>query len=136
MFKACTGTALFAASAIVGLALVSAPSESNAASRTYCTAYAHQAANDAVRHRGLIGSLITAPLDVTGAVVAGRTTYDAQWQSAYRRAYADCRGGMVMTAPSTEAFAVAPGMATGDEDQGGGSCDFHEYHSSYDPTKC
>src|SRR4051794_17042279 len=134
MLKPYTGTALLAASAIAGLALISAPDESSAASRSYCNAYAHQVANDAVSHRGLLGSIITAPLDVTGAVVAGRTTYDTQWQHAYRRAYADCRGGVVVSGPSTEALAVAPGTAV---DEGrGDECDISKYHSNYDPTKC
>ena len=133
MFKAAAGTTLLAASAIATLAFVAAPAESNAASRSYCNAYAHQVANDAVSHRGLLGSVITAPLDVTGAVVAGRTTYDAQWNNTYHRAYADCRGGAVMVVePSTEAFAVAPGAV--EEDQGG-ACEFSKY-GSYDPTHC
>ncbi|MFL5259276.1 MAG: hypothetical protein ACJ8AS_05945 [Hyphomicrobiales bacterium] len=133
MFKAAAGTTLLAASAIATLAFVAAPAESNAASRSYCNAYAHQVANDAVTHRGLLGSVITAPLDVTGAVVAGRTTYDRQWENTYRRAYADCRGGAVMVEPSTEALAVAPGVAV--EEDEGGSCNFSKY-GSWDPTKC
>jgi hypothetical protein len=133
MFKAAAGTTLLAASAIATVAFVAASAESNAASRSYCKAYAHQVANDAVTHRGLLGSVITAPLDVTGAVVAGRTTYDRQWENTYRRAYADCRGGAVMVEPSTEAFAVAPGVAV--EEDEGGSCDFSKY-GSWDPTKC
>src|SRR3954451_10423651 len=133
MLKPYTGTALLAASAIAGLALISAPDESSAASRSYCNAYAHQVANDAVSHRGLLGSVITAPLDVTGAVVAGRTTYDRQGENTYRRAYADCRGGGVMLEPSTQPFAVAPGVTV--EEEEGGSCDLSKY-GSWDPTKC
>ena len=41
-------------------------------------------------------------------------------------------GDLLMVEPSTEAFAVAPGVI--EEDQGG-ACEFSKY-GSYDPTKC
>ena len=127
------------ASAIAGLALIAAPSPSKAASAAYCAGYARGVANDYAPRRGLIGSVVALPFDVTGAVLTGRTTYDARWERAYDRAYTDCRaaGRVVMVTPRTHAFAVAPGIVeTAPEPDSGGTCDFSEYHSSYDPTHC
>jgi len=137
MFDVRTGKALLVASAIAGLAFIVAPSQGNAASRGYCAAYAHQVANDYAPRRGLVGSALALPFDVTGAVLTGRTTYDARWERAYNVAYADCRasGPTAMVTPESRAFAVAPG-AIEPEPQGGGSCDFSKYHGSWDPSQC
>lgn len=136
MIKANAGKALLVASAIAGLAFVTASAPASAASRAYCASYAHQVANDYASHRGLIGSAVALPLDVTGAVLTGHTTSEARWKTAYNRAYADCRasGSAAMVAPESQAFAVAPSMAP--EPEEGGSCDFSKYHSSWDPTQC
>jgi len=137
MFEVRTGKALLVASAIAGLAFAVAPSQGNAASRGYCAAYAHQVANDYAPRRGLVGSALALPFDVTGAVLTGRTTYDARWQHAYNVAYADCRasGRTAMVTPESQAFAVAP-SAVEPEPEESGSCNFSHYHSSWDPTRC
>jgi hypothetical protein len=125
------------ASAIAGLAFVVAPSQGKAASRGYCAAYAHQVANDYAPRRGLVGSALALPFDVTGAVLTGRTTYDARWERAYNAAYADCRasGRTAMAVPESRAFAVAPGIVESEPEEGG-SCDFSKYHSSWYPNQC
>src|SRR2546421_486740 len=100
MIHATMGKALLVASAVAGLALITASSPGNAASRGYCAAYARQVASDYAGHRGLVGSALALPFDVTGAVLTGRTTYDARFEHAYSRAYADCRAsGVAMAAP-------------------------------------
>jgi len=139
MFETTLSKAMLVASAIAGLALVAAPSPGKAASPSYCAAYAHQAANDYASHRGLVGSALALPFDVTGAVLTGKTTSDARWEHAYRRAYADCRAsgsGVAVSEPQTEALAVAPGVAApAPAPEEGGACDFTKYHSSWDPTR-
>jgi len=137
MIKTHLGKALLVASAIAGLAFVAAPSPSKAASAASCADYARAYANDRAPRRGLVGSVVALPFDVTGAVLTGRTSYDARWERAYNRAFIDCRSGdrVVMVTPRTHAFAVAPAIIE-PEPESSGSCDFSEYHSSYDPTHC
>jgi hypothetical protein len=138
MIHARIGKALLVASAVAGLALIAQPSPGKAASRAYCASYAHQVATDYAGHRGLVGSALALPFDVTGAVLTGRTTYDARFEAAYNRAYADCRasGSVAMVTPQTRAFAVAPDATGIAPEEESGSCAFSKYHSSWDPTRC
>jgi len=139
MFEATMGKAMLVASAIAGLALIAAPSSGNAASRGYCQSYARHVADRYAPHRGLIGSAIALPFDVTGAVLTGQTPYGARWEHAYNQAYAGCRAsaGVATVTPQTEAFAAAPGIAEpAPAPEEGGACDFLKYHSSWDPTRC
>ena len=135
MFTTAIGKSLVVASAIAGLAFIAAPSPSKAASAVYCADYARAVANDRAPRRGLVGGVLALPFDVTGAVLTGRTTYDTRWERAYDRAYANCRAGshVVLVTPRTQAFAVAPAI---EPEEDSGSCNFSEYHSSYDPTRC
>jgi hypothetical protein len=136
MFEARMGKALLMASAIAGLAFIAAPSPGKAASPAFCTAYARNIANDYAGHRGLVGSALSLPLDVTGAVLTGRTTYGARWQHAYDHAYANCRAGRVaMVAPETRAFEAAPGIAIVPEEEAKPGCDVDKYNK-WDPTRC
>jgi hypothetical protein len=138
MINARIGKALLVASAVAGLALIAQHSPGKAASRTYCAAYAQEVARDYAGHRGLIGSALALPFDVTGAVLTGRTTYDARYEHAYSRAYADCRASgrvaIVTSGTRTHAFAVAPEAAIVPEEEDSG-CNFHKY-GSWDPTRC
>jgi hypothetical protein len=139
MFEPTMGKAMLVASAIAGIALIATPSPGKAASPAYCHSYAQHAADRYAPHRGLIGSAIALPFDITGAVLTGQTPYGARWEHAYNRAYADCRasGGVAMAVPQSEAFAVTPGVAEpAPAPEEGGSCDFTKYHSSWDPTRC
>jgi hypothetical protein len=138
MFEARIGKALLVASAIAGLAFIAVPSSVEAASRAYCADYARAAADDYAPRRGLVGSVVALPLDVTGAVLTGRTTYGARWERAYNRAYADCRADRIaVVAPETRAFAVSPDVAvTVPDTEERGPCTFHKYHGSWDPTRC
>ena len=111
MLKATMGKALLLASAIAGLALIAAPPPSKAASAGVCAGYARNIADRTVGHRGLVSGVLSAPVDVTGAVLTGRTTSDARWQHAYNRAYTNCRTGHVVLATSkTHALKAAPGV--------------------------
>ena len=94
-----------AATAVAGLALIAGSSPGKAQVASSCAAYAQNIADEqAPRDRGLIGGLVTLPLDVTGAVLTGRTTHDYDWRDAYDTAYTDCinnqRVAVVTTAPS------------------------------------
>ena len=136
MLEARMGKALLVASAIAGLALIAAPSPSKAASSGFCAAYARNIADDYAGHRGLVGSALALPFDVTGAVLTGRTTYEARWQHAYNRAYTNCRSGRVaMVAPETHAFEAAPGIAAVPEEESKPGCDFYKYNR-WDPARC
>ena len=136
MLEARMGKGLLVASAIAGLALIAAPSPSKAASRGFCAAYARSIADNFAGHRGLVGSALMLPMDVTGAVLTGRTAYDARWQHAYNHAYADCRAGHVaMVAPETRAFEAAPDVAVIPEEESKPGCDFDKYNR-WDPARC
>src|SRR5262245_60548378 len=63
-------------------------SAARAASSDECAAYATQEAND--YNRGLVGNVLTLPLDVTGALLTGRTTHDGERDRVYQEAFADC----------------------------------------------
>ena len=140
MFEATMAKAMLVASAIAGLALIAAPSPGKAASRGFCQSYAQHVADRYAPHRGLIGSALALPFDVTGAVLTGQTPYGARWEHAYNRAYANCRASgasVAVVRPQTQAFAAAPGIAApAPAPEGGGACDFMKYHSSWDPTQC
>jgi hypothetical protein len=66
-------------------------SAARAASSDVCAAYATQEAND--YNRGLVGNVLTLPLDVTGALLTGRTTHDGERDRVYRAAFAECMAG-------------------------------------------
>ena len=61
---------------------------SRAATSDECAAYATGVAND--HHRGLVGNVVTLPLDVTGALLTGRTTHDAERDRVFDQAFAEC----------------------------------------------
>ena len=42
---------------------------------------------------GLVGNVITLPLDVTGAILTGKTTHDGERQRVFDKAYAKCMSG-------------------------------------------
>jgi len=65
-------------------------SASQAVSSDECAAYAAQEARD--YNRGLVGNVLTLPLDVTGALLTGRTTHDGERERVYQEAFADCMG--------------------------------------------
>jgi hypothetical protein len=62
-----------------------------AASSDECAAYATDVAND--YNRGLVGNVLTLPLDVTGAVIAGKTTHDGERERVFDAAFAECMSG-------------------------------------------
>jgi hypothetical protein len=66
-------------------------SASQAASSDACAAYAAQEARD--YNRGLVGNVLTLPLDVTGVLLTGRTTHDGERDRVYEEAFADCMSG-------------------------------------------
>ena len=66
-------------------------SASQATSSEECAAYATQEAND--YNRGLVGNVLTLPLDVTGALLTGRTTHDGERDRVFKEAFADCMAG-------------------------------------------
>ena len=68
-----------------------AASPSKAASSDECAAYATDVAND--YNRGLVGNVLTLPLDVTGAVLTGKTTHDGERKRVFDEAFADCMSG-------------------------------------------
>ena len=68
-----------------------AATPSKAASSDECAAYATNVAND--YNRGLVGNVLTLPLDVTGAVLTGKTTHDGERQRVFDEAFADCMSG-------------------------------------------
>jgi len=53
-----------------------------------CAVYANDVADG--YHRGLVGNVITLPLDVTGALLTGKTTHDAERDQIYDQAFASC----------------------------------------------
>jgi hypothetical protein len=77
--------------AVVLGALVVHASATQAASSEACAAYATQEASN--YNRGLIGNVLTLPLDVTGALLTGRTTHDGERDRVYRAAFDDCMSG-------------------------------------------
>jgi hypothetical protein len=66
-------------------------SAAQAASSDECAVYAQQEAND--YNRGLVGNVLTLPLDVTGALLTGRTTHDGERDRVFQEAFADCMSG-------------------------------------------
>lgn len=72
-------------------AVTFAATPGNAASSDECAAYATNVAND--YNRGLVGNVLTLPLDVTGAVLTGKTTHDGERQRVFDEAFADCMSG-------------------------------------------
>jgi len=75
-----------------GLAAVTfAATPSKAASSDECAAYATDVANN--YNRGLVGNVLTLPLDVTGAVLTGKTTHDGERKRIFDEAFADCMSG-------------------------------------------
>jgi len=72
-------------------ATVFAVTPGKTASSDECAAYATDVAND--YNRGLVGNVLTLPLDVTGAVLTGRTTHDGERQRIFDQAFADCMSG-------------------------------------------
>jgi hypothetical protein len=137
MLKATMGKALLLASAIAGLALIAAPPPSKAASAGVCAGYARNIADRSVGHRGLVSGVLSAPVDVTGAVLTGRTTSDARWQHAYNRAYTNCRTGHVVLATSkTHALSAAPGVAIAPpQTETKPGCNFFAYNT-WNPARC
>jgi len=107
------GKLMFAASAAAGMALIFAQAPSNAASANFCVAQARTIASES----GEMGS--------------------ASYQRAFNTAYAGCRGsgaGVMNSMAQNQALTAAPAPAPAAE--GGGSCDFSKYHSSWDPVMC
>jgi hypothetical protein len=74
------------AAALAAVSLYAVPSKADTSDE--CAAYATNVAND--YNRGLVGNIVTLPLDVTGAVIAGKTTHDGERQRVFEEAYADC----------------------------------------------
>ena len=72
--------------ALAAATFVATPSK--AAWSDECAAYANDVARD--YNRGLVGNVLTLPLDVTGAVLAGKTTHDGERQRIFDEAFADC----------------------------------------------
>lgn len=72
-------------------AVTFAATPGKAASSDECAAYATNVAND--YNRGLVGNVLTLPLDVTGAVLTGKTTHDGERQRVFDEAFADCMSG-------------------------------------------
>ena len=77
---------LVIAAAIAAASLYATPSKADTSDE--CAAYATNVAND--YNRGLVGNIVTLPLDVTGAVLAGKTTHDGERQRVFDQAFADC----------------------------------------------
>jgi hypothetical protein len=94
----------------VGLAVQPA----QAASPGYCTQVANAAvANDHPR-RGLLGTVVAIPFDVTGAVLTGYTSYDLRQKRVYDAAYADCmsRSRTVIVATNSPRIVTDDWMAS------------------------
>ena len=77
---------LIMAAGLAAMSLSAVPSK--AASTDDCAAYATSVAND--YNRGLVGNILTLPLDVTGAVIVGKTTHDGERKRVFDQAFADC----------------------------------------------
>jgi hypothetical protein len=77
-----------AAGSLLAVGLTVAPAQ--AASPGYCTQVANAAVADDHPRRGLLGTIVSIPLDVTGALLTGYTTYDLHQKRVYDRAYNDC----------------------------------------------
>lgn len=77
---------LIAALALGAATLATLPAK--AQSTGECAAYASDVAD--AHHRGLVGNVVTLPFDVTGALLTGRTTHDAERDQIYDQAFASC----------------------------------------------
>ena len=74
------------AAALAGVSLYAGPGKADTSDE--CAAYATSVAND--YNRGLVGNVLTLPLDVTGAVIVGKTTHDGERERVFDQAFADC----------------------------------------------